>query len=167
MSNEEGQQTQTAAGAVRMHLQIDPPAEQAQGNGSSPVPPAYESPRDATVPTGANAGAVASASPDDSPSSLAAARDPDHLAVPARQKGLGLPKPSSMEELTSLRILFENLSWTVRVKNPSSNKAEVKANPMVDKKVLNEVSGVFRPGKFTAVMGSSGAGLDETHNARE
>jgi len=65
---------------------------------------------------------------------------------------------SSMHQADELNLTFSRLDWTVRVKNPSTDKAAVKAQPLVDKKVLNDVSGLFRAGRFTAVMGSSGAG---------
>jgi hypothetical protein len=50
----------------------------------------------------------------------------------------------------AMRIAFKNLSWTVDVPNP--DPATKKATPTIQKKVLKNVSGLFRPGKLTAVM---------------
>jgi ABC-type multidrug transport system ATPase subunit len=60
------------------------------------------------------------------------------------------------ESSAILKIVFKNLSWVVDV--PNTDAATKKSQPTVQKKVLDNVSGCFRPGKLTAVMGSSGAG---------
>lgn len=52
-----------------------------------------------------------------------------------------------------LELVFRDLEYTV----PLAKKHQ-KAAGATEKKILDEVSGVFRPGRLTAVMGSSGAG---------
>jgi hypothetical protein len=84
-----------------------------------------------------------------------------------RPKGLGKKASSSFmdDENSSLTVAYDQLSWTVQIANPSTDKAEVKKNPKVPKQVLQNVSGVFRANRFTAVMGSSGAGERCWHSA--
>ena len=84
---------------------------------------------------------------------------PNHFDAIERSKNHALvARPSSAIEggLVPMDIVFTQLNWVVNVKNPSKDAAAVKANPTIEKKVLNQVSGVFRPGKLTAVMGASG-----------
>src|SRR5690349_3746043 len=65
--------------------------------------------------------------------------------------------PSSMDDSrNSLKIVYKDLSWTVDVAN--TDEATKKDKPRIQKQVLKNVSGSFRPGKLTAIMGSSGAG---------
>jgi ABC-type multidrug transport system fused ATPase/permease subunit len=62
------------------------------------------------------------------------------------------PAPStSSTQFESVQITYQNLSFSVPVKLPKAQGGKE-----VQKPVLHNCSGVFRAGRFTAVMGSSG-----------
>lgn len=58
-----------------------------------------------------------------------------------------------------LDIKFRNLSYVVQVSAPNPDKkGPFKRTIKKDKDILRDVSGIFRAGRLTAVMGASGAG---------
>ncbi|KAJ3146015.1 ATP-binding cassette sub- G member 1 [Geranomyces variabilis] len=60
---------------------------------------------------------------------------------------------------SSTQVAFENIRFTIDVPDASAKKPHMFASqPMKQKVILNSVSGVFRAGRLTAVMGASGAG---------
>ncbi|KAJ3025449.1 UNVERIFIED_CONTAM: ATP-binding cassette sub- G member 1 [Siphonaria sp. JEL0065] len=71
-----------------------------------------------------------------------------------------LLKDNIVDEKHRLQVAFKNLTYSVLI--PDKEKAkESKFNlkaPKMSKKLLNGVSGIFQPGRLTAVMGASGAG---------
>ena len=70
---------------------------------------------------------------------------------------------NSLQKVTEkdmIQIVFKNLSYTVQIEQPASadpKKAKSK-KPRVNKLILSDLSGVFQPGRLTAIMGASGAG---------
>lgn len=64
-----------------------------------------------------------------------------------------LHKSSISKGTEHLELIFQNLSYSVPFTEKSSKNEAIK-----DKTILDDISGVFQPGRLTAVMGSSGAG---------
>ncbi|EPZ36380.1 P-loop containing nucleoside triphosphate hydrolase protein [Rozella allomycis CSF55] len=56
----------------------------------------------------------------------------------------------------SVTVKFENLNYSVSIKAKKT---------VTEKVILNNVSGMFKPGKFTAIMGNSGSGKTSLLNA--
>jgi ABC-type transport system involved in Fe-S cluster assembly fused permease/ATPase subunit len=67
-----------------------------------------------------------------------------------------------LEEKDRMQIVFQDISYDVPIvvknENAKGMEAVFKKNVKVNKMILKGVSGVFRPGRLTAVMGASGAG---------
>ncbi|KAJ3070649.1 ATP-binding cassette sub- G member 1 [Podochytrium sp. JEL0797] len=57
-----------------------------------------------------------------------------------------------------LQVAFKNLSYTVDIVDKEKAAKSRFSKPKIAKKLLNNVSGIFKPGRLTAVMGASGAG---------
>ncbi|KAI9347308.1 ABC-2 type transporter-domain-containing protein [Obelidium mucronatum] len=69
-------------------------------------------------------------------------------------------KENIVDEKHRLQVAFKNLTYSVMI--PDKQKLEKSKfhlrPPKLSKKLLNGVSGIFQPGRLTAVMGASGAG---------
>eukprot|EP00158_Paraphelidium_tribonemae_P007562 Partr_v1_DN28287_c0_g1_i1_m76207 putative ATP-binding cassette, sub-family G (WHITE), member len=73
----------------------------------------------------------------------------------------GKSKPSLDDVRTSsqsLEIVIENVGFSVAIKDQSVKQPRFGQKVMVDKQILKGVSGLFKAGRLTAVMGASGAG---------
>jgi hypothetical protein len=74
-----------------------------------------------------------------------------------------LPAPSfshsSSHSLQSakLEIVYHQLNFTVRIPSPAVSGTKSNGET-TDKVIIHSLNGRFRPGKFTAIMGSSGSG---------
>lgn len=69
-----------------------------------------------------------------------------------------------------MEIVFERLNYSIQiketVKSTDSNRTLFSKNKTIfkERSILKEVTGIFRPGKLTAVMGASGAGKSSLLN---
>ncbi|OMH80189.1 ATP-binding cassette sub-family G member 2 [Zancudomyces culisetae] len=75
----------------------------------------------------------------------------------------------SLEKSTPIGITFENLSYKVSVvdkqKSATGLKSPFSKARRTEKTILNGVTGAFRPGRVTAIMGPSGGGKTSLLNA--
>ena len=55
-------------------------------------------------------------------------------------------------------IVFQDLSYAITLKAKGGGGGDQKNKQPVTKTILSGVTGMFRPGRFTAIMGNSGAG---------
>jgi ABC-type multidrug transport system ATPase subunit len=62
---------------------------------------------------------------------------------------------ASITNTEALEIAVQNISYNVKVSKPKEKGAKAE---IIDKKILENITGVFRAGRLTAVMGASGAG---------
>mmetsp|Transcript_26825 Transcript_26825/g.43807 ORF Transcript_26825/g.43807 Transcript_26825/m.43807 type:complete len:755 (+) Transcript_26825:191-2455(+) len=60
-----------------------------------------------------------------------------------------VPVIHQLDEVPTVQVVFRDLNYTVQVGSGRKKK---------DKAILKDVSGVFQPGRFTAILGASGAG---------
>ncbi|KAJ3355568.1 ATP-binding cassette sub- G member 1 [Entophlyctis luteolus] len=67
-------------------------------------------------------------------------------------------EPDQISDSKRVQIVFKSLTYSVMVKDTSGEQKHRFRKPKVAKKLLTFVSGIFQPGKMTAVMGASGAG---------
>ncbi|CAD8169780.1 unnamed protein product [Paramecium octaurelia] len=65
-------------------------------------------------------------------------------------KGTEIVPFQNKESTNSVTISFQNLTYQVNVKNPQ--------NVIENKLILNNISGICKPGQVTAILGASGAG---------
>ncbi|KAI8836643.1 hypothetical protein BC829DRAFT_51966 [Chytridium lagenaria] len=59
----------------------------------------------------------------------------------------------NLDASNSCQIVFRNLTYTI-----SKTVVEDKKKVVKERDILKNISGYFRPGRFTAIMGASGAG---------
>jgi ABC-type transport system involved in cytochrome bd biosynthesis fused ATPase/permease subunit len=64
----------------------------------------------------------------------------------------------AMDPVEPLEIVFRDLQFSVPVVDPVTKEQSIK-------RVLKGVTGVFRPGRLTVILGSSGAGKTSLLNA--
>ncbi|KAI8616157.1 ABC-2 type transporter-domain-containing protein [Chytriomyces sp. MP71] len=71
-----------------------------------------------------------------------------------------LLRQNMVDERHQLQVIFKDLTYTVQIPNKEGKRKFPVLGPVVrvPKKLLNGVSGIFQPGRLTAVMGASGAG---------
>ncbi|KAJ3202951.1 ATP-binding cassette sub- G member 1, partial [Entophlyctis luteolus] len=69
-------------------------------------------------------------------------------------------EPDQISDSKRVQIVFKSLTYSVMVKDTSGEQKHRFRKPKVAKKLLTSVSGIFQPGKMTAVMGASGAEVD-------
>lgn len=55
-------------------------------------------------------------------------------------------------------IVFENISYSVQIPDEQFQTRIPCKKQYKTKQILNEISGIFKAGKVTAIMGASGAG---------
>ncbi|KAJ3164080.1 ATP-binding cassette sub- G member 1 [Irineochytrium annulatum] len=84
------------------------------------------------------------------------------IKVPLTAEEDMIMRENMLDEKDRMEVVFRNLDYTIRVRGaappPVEGGKQSKKRPMVDKHILKGVTGVFRPGRLTAVMGASGAG---------
>ncbi|KAI9016894.1 P-loop containing nucleoside triphosphate hydrolase protein [Hyaloraphidium curvatum] len=73
-----------------------------------------------------------------------------------------LPTSASLAPPSGVEVRFSDLSYTVDVPDKEAKKPKFPnpfaRTPLLPKRILDSVSGIFEPGKLTAIMGASGAG---------
>jgi len=62
---------------------------------------------------------------------------------------------------TPLQVIFKDLDFRVQVPKPTENgrrRKFLEKRDLIEKRIINNINGVFTPGRLTAVMGASGSG---------
>lgn len=81
----------------------------------------------------------------------------------ASKPSIALRRASTLANLDGqMQMNFRDVSYTIVVADKDAPKSRVPnpfaKKPTKEKVILNKVSGIFRPGRMTAIMGASGAG---------
>ncbi|KAJ3054386.1 hypothetical protein HDU99_007787 [Rhizoclosmatium hyalinum] len=78
----------------------------------------------------------------------------------AKDKEKALLRESVVDEKRRLQVAFKNIDFSVMIldKEKAKEPGFRFVQPKMSKRLLKGVSGIFQPGRLTAVMGASGAG---------